>query len=647
VATDGSLAPGLHQARGTVVGLDGQLELSLRSDGESESLTISADGSFSFQTLMPAETFFEVRVDGQPLGQHCVFLDSAYFLAGDGGEAEISCEWIAPRLTNLEVAAPALLQPPLVLPSFNPTINSYETTVSLLGAEATILATSLDPNATILVNGVSVASGDIAQVPLYLGVNVVVIEVMAISGESATYEVTVDRLIGLQPSNADFGDAFGISIATSGDTLAVGAFAEEGNATGIDGDLSDNSLELAGAVYIFRRENDAWVQEAYLKASNTEERDFFGHKLALSGNTLAVATANEDSSASGINGDQTDNGAERSGAVYIFQRTGTTWEQEAYVKASNNTVGLGFGESVALDGDVLAVGAPYERSISSGVNQPSTGQGFETGAVYVFRRTGNTWAQEAFVKASNSEQTNSIDAADRFGESVGVSGDLLAVGASREDSGAEGINGNQSSNALTDSGAVYVFRRGDTDWAQEAYIKASNPGSSDYFGERLVIDGDTLVVTAPSEASNATGVGGNELDDSEDLSGAAYVFRNSGGTWAQEAYLKASNTEGGDRFGTSLALSQDSLAIAAVGEDSGVAGDPADNSSSSSGAAYRFSRNGSDWTQGAYVKSRVISVNGAFGTSVAVSGSQLFVGTPFQNADVPGLADGGVVHIFD
>ena len=149
------------------------------------------------------------------------------------------------------------------------------------------------------------------------------------------------------------------------------------------------------------------------------------------------------------------------------------------------------------------------------------------------------------------------------------------------------------------------------------------------------------------EDSSATGVGGDELNNSEPLSGAVYVFRSSGLAWAQEAYLKASNTEALDRFGSSLALSQDTLAVGAPNEDSGLASDPTDNSISSSGAAYRFSRSGSSWAPGAYVKSSASSTNGDFGTSVALSGSQLFVGAPSEHVEAPGLADSGVVYIFD
>ena len=99
----------------------------------------------------------------------------------------------------------------------------------------------------------------------------------------------------------------------------------------------------------------------YFKASNTGADDLFGHSIALSadGNTLAVGAVYEDSAATGIGGNQADNSAIDSGAVYVFTRAGSSWSQQAYFKASNTDAGDGFGDSLALpsDASTLAVGA--------------------------------------------------------------------------------------------------------------------------------------------------------------------------------------------------------------------------------------------------------------------------------------------------
>src|SRR5262249_12317040 len=153
-----------------------------------------------------------------------------------------------------------------------------------------------------------------------------------------------------------------------------------------------------------------------------------------------------------------------------------------------------------------------------------------------------------YVKASN---TNGFD---RFGSSVALSadGNTLAVGADGESSAAAGINGDQTNNTAPIAGAVYVFVRSGTTWTQQAYIKASNTDSRDAFGREVALSGDgkTLAVSAPDEASSATGINGNQAINNTNMSGAVYVFVRSVTTWTQEAYIKASNTDAGDSFGS-------------------------------------------------------------------------------------------------
>ncbi|MGH6819950.1 MAG: FG-GAP repeat protein, partial [Methylocella sp.] len=204
-----------------------------------------------------------------------------------------------------------------------------------------------------------------------------------------------------------------------------------------------------------------------------------------------------------------------------------------------------------------------------------------------------TFAQQAYLKASNTGPS------DQFGYSVAISGDTLVVGAPSEDSKATGVDGDQSDNSITDAGAAYVFVRSGATWSQQAYLKASNTGSDDQFGYSVAISGDTLVVAAPSEASNATGVDGDQSDNSAADSGAAYVFARSGTTWSQQAYLKASNTDSGDQFGWSVAISGDSVVVGAYLEASnatGVDGNQSDNSALEAGAAYVFARSGATWS---------------------------------------------------
>jgi hypothetical protein len=251
--------------------------------------------------------------------------------------------------------------------------------------------------------------------------------------------------------------------------------------------------------------------------------DCFGWSVALSGDgaVLAGGAPLEDSGAVGIGGSLTSSSKTESGAVHVYRRTSTTWAHEAYVKASNTDASDNFGWSVALsiDGVVLAVGAFHEDSATT---MPGSNAASNAGAAYVFRRNSGVWAQEAYVKALNAE------ADDQFGSWVGLSSDgaTLAVGAWGESSSSRGIGGMGSDNDFMFAGGAYVFRRTTGVWAQQSYIKASNPGPGDRFGQAAALsaDGSTFAVAAHLEDSNATGVGGDPSNNTAVDSGAVYVY---------------------------------------------------------------------------------------------------------------------------
>jgi hypothetical protein len=475
----------------------------------------------------------------------------------------------------------------------------------------------------------------------------------------------------IKASNAEAQDHFGCgganqghtgnSIAVSGDgsTMAIGAPFESGGASGINGNQNDNSTYASGAVYVFTRQGDAWTQQAYVKASNPGQNDHFGSTVVLSrdGNTMAVAAHWEASAATGVGGNQNDNSIPEAGAVYVFARTGTSWTQQAYIKASNtgragsaDTFGDGdqFGYSVALsgDGNTLAVGAPTE---DSGAQQINGNQGDDmaqsAGAVYVYARTGRAWAQQAYVKAGHSE------AGDLFGFSVGLSfdGNTLAAAAFDEDGGGKGINPAHD-NLAGNSGALYVFTRQDGTWSQQAYIKGSKGEMSDGFGFATAIsdDGNTVAIGVGDEACLTPGINPPGCADDAPPGrganiwvGAAYVFVRDGGAWREQAFIKAPNARPYSSFGVRLALSGEgnTLAIAANLEDSAGVGVRAPmiqqflqptylnpwregrNQSEESGAVYVFTRSGSTWTAGAFVKGSNTKAGDEFGSSVALSGN--------------------------
>ena len=283
--------------------------------------------------------------------------------------------------------------------------------------------------------------------------------------------------------------------------------------------------------------------------------------------------------------------------------------------------------------------------------------------------------QIAYIKASNAGPGDQFGVGGTLlGDAVALSADgrTLAIGAPYESSGATGVDGDQADESAYGAGAAYVFIRDGEDWQQQAYVKASNAGFTDNFGFFVALSGDgsTMAVSARFEASSSTGVNSVQDDDSIPQAGAVYVFGRDGGTWSQQAYIKASNTGeagrgnelgDGDQFGFSLTLSADgnTMAVGAITEDSaapGIDGDQSDNSAMSAGAVYLYSRSGTDWTQQAYVKPTNPGGGDLFGYSVALTadGDMLAVGAfdedgspagtnEVQNDDINGT---GAVYVF-
>ena len=577
---------------GTVSGNIGVV--ALRNTANGDTVTVGGNGAFSFAQPVLAGTAYSVTVFDLSAGQTCSVGGGTGFAMADVTQITVGCEVDASPPPPTPVAVPAI--PTLTLAYDVKTFKlSWGAIAPPAGGGAVTYRVTEDPDgagpaaATQIATGLTGTSYErvvagLLHTRLNATYRVQACNTAGCSALSPGLTVDLTKAIGyFKASNTGANDQFGTSVALSGDgnTLAVGANREASNATGIGGNQADNSAGGAGAVYVFTRSGSTWSQQAYVKASNTEIGDQFGFSVALSGdgNTLAVGAYTEDSNATGINGNQADNSASSSGAVYVFTRSGSTWGQQVYVKASNTDANDAFGYSVALsgDGNTLAVGAYGEASY--------------VGAVYVFIRSGSTWAQQAYVKASSSE------ASDWFGTSVALSGDgnTLAVGAFGEDSNATGVNGTQADNSASNAGAVYVFTRTGSAWSQQAYVKASNTEADDTFGMSVAMsgDGNTLAVGARQEHSNATGIGGNQADNSALYSGAVYVFTRSGSTWTQQAYVKASNSGLNDRFGTSVALSGDgnTMAVGAYREGSnatGINGDQTNNSAGASGAVYVY-----------------------------------------------------------
>jgi hypothetical protein len=346
----------------------------------------------------------------------------------------------------------------------------------------------------------------------------------------------------LLTSDGAASDYFGVSVAISGDTVAVGAYG--------DGDKGSSS----GSAYIYTRNvvgslTAGWTQRAKLLASDGAANDYFGWSVAISGDTVAVGAYGDD-----------DKDLYASGSAYIYTRNvagslTAGWTQRSKLLATDGAPGDGFGWSVAISGDTVAVGA---------YSDDDDDKGYDSGSAYIYTRNvaGSLtagWTQRAKLLASDGA------ARDNFGWSVAISGDTVAVGAYGDD------------DKGSSSGSAYIYTRNvasslTAGWTQRAKLLASDGAAGGYFGRSVAISGDTVAV-------------GHENDDDKGTnSGSAYIYtRDDAGSltasWTQRAKLLASDGAAGDYFGASVAISFDTVAVAAYSDDDNGPG---------SGSAYMF-----------------------------------------------------------
>ena len=274
----------------------------------------------------------------------------------------------------------------------------------------------------------------------------------------------------IQASDKQGNDYFGESVAISsdGDTVIVGAKHE------------DTGANDAGAAYIFTRSGTTWPQQAKLQASDRQSSDYFGKSVSISsdGDTAIVGSYMEDT------------GVANAGSAYIFTRSGTTWSQQAKIQASDQASSDNFGDQVAIssDGDTAIVGTYFQEDAGE----------TNTGAAYIFTRSGTTWSQQAKLKASDREDS------DNLARSISISSDGNAVilGASGEDTGG------------SSAGAAYIFTRSGTTWSQTSKIQSSDVEAGDTFGVSVDISDD----------ASAAIIGAQYEDTGDSNVGAAYIF---------------------------------------------------------------------------------------------------------------------------
>ena len=385
-------------------------------------------------------------------------------------------------------------------------------------------------------------------------------------------------------------DRFGDAIAIDADTAVVGA------------KLDDHAAADAGSAYVFFRTAGLWVQQGKLVASDPQSDDQFGTTVTVSGDKAVVG------------GPFNDDFGGSTGSAYVFVRSGETWSFSEKLLPNDPHSPAQFGYSVAIDGDLMAIGARRHQDL-----------GNNAGAAYVFAKGIETWTQQKKILASDGA------ADDRFGYSIDIDGDLVVVGAPLDD------------DAGRSSGSAYVFERdlgGANDWGQRAKLTAGDADADDEFGERVAISGGVIVVGADGTD------GAPDCVDQGCDSGSAYVFeRNLGGAdaWGQRAQLVATDPASGDNFGTSVGIDGN---LIVVGADDGDDAPGCVDEDCNSGTAYVFDRNlgGTDvWGQKAKLTASDGALGDSLGDAVAVDGLTLVIGAG-KNDDAG--ADSGSAYIF-
>ncbi len=379
----------------------------------------------------------------------------------------------------------------------------------------------------------------------------------AFAGQGAAYVFVIGANNHVQQQQLLAVDAFdfelyGQSVALSGDTVVVGA-----------------PTDFQGAASVFTRSGTVWTFQEKLRPLSTISLERFGQSVALSGDTLVVGAPGRS------------NGK---GAAFVFTRSGTVWTEQAELTAADGASGEDFGESVALSGDTVVVGA-YDDAIGVQVGQ---------GSAYVFVRSGTVWTQQQKLTANDASPN------DFFGRSVALSGDTLVVGANADDIG---VN--------EDQGSAYVFTRSGTVWIQQQRLTADDGAANDLFGWAVALSGDTVAVGAHRDD-----IGANQDQ------GSVYAFTRVGTVLTQQQKLTANDGAAGDNFGFSVALSGDTVAVGAFNDDIGGKVDQ--------GAAYVFTRSGTTWMQQPKLTANDGAAGDKFGRSVALSGDTVAVGANFK-----------------
>jgi len=327
---------------------------------------------------------------------------------------------------------------------------------------------------------------------------------------------------------------------------------------------------------------DTWPEDQLLFAAEVGDNDYFGRSIATDGSTALVGVIYDD-----------EGSYANAGSVCVFERSIGSWTQIDRLVASDYINSGFFGAGAAMSGDTAIFGS-YGRDVKKG-------------AAYVFIREPGGWVEQQKLTAHDGV------AFDEFGYWVAIDGDTAVVGAWKQDH-----------SLLTEPGSAYVFTRSGTVWSLEQKLMADVPDTEDWFGYRVAISGDTVVVSAL------------EYEPGPPYrTGAAYVFTRSGTAWSQVQKLNGSGGADDRYFGWSLDLAGDTLVIgSSLTDHSGL---------EDAGAAYVFTESGGVWSE----QQRLVAsdaVEGDYFGAAALEGDTILVGA--YHADVDGVANSGVAYLF-
>lgn len=418
-----------------------------------------------------------------------------------------------------------------------------------------------------------------------------------------TGDLVFDQIV--LPPDPAIASACGWPIDLEDDVLVVGCPNDSTAGSGVISTYAQGAPTATGTVFVYRRDTNGIFQlEAGLKSPHpramTNNDQPFASALAISGDVIVIGDSQDDSAfeLGSQPGDPWDPAtlAMNSGSAFVYRRVGGTWTFERHLKHHDvpGMPGYGgqFGYAVAIEPDIIAIGAPYDeygdRRIRNGAPFTTGSPNASSGSVSTFGYAAGAWTRQAFIQGSQ------VQSEDRFGSRVALDLGTLVVIAPNDRSPARGVNPTVVPLVAERSSAAYVFViDGGGDWRELAWIKHPADLSESFGDIQVAIDYDHFVVGVPYEDGTTRGVGGtsNAIPARNADRGAVFVYRRAGGTWLFDSYLKASNGDDGDFFGGRVAIDDNHIVVLAPNEDGGgTTVDDFSNPSggSNTGAGYLF-----------------------------------------------------------